>query len=101
MAKRTIPELRDAICEIASALPEATTLHMRYLMANQLRQIASELKRRSPTRRAPTTSTPFDDVLCAKIKSYAAAHPDASLVAIAVVHGVNPGRVSEALYHAK
>lgn len=63
----------------------------------ELRTLADELSRRKPTRVAAPTSKPMTDDLRKAICVYAAANPMISQVNIAIIFGVNPGRVSEAL----
>lgn len=66
-------------------------------MAGRLEQLIDETRRRSPVRRAPRTSRPLTPTLATAIRAYAAANEDATEHAIAVVFGVNQGRVSEVL----
>ncbi len=84
--KRTIPELRDRLREIA----EEEGLE-------ELNDIADELKRRSPVRRAENKSAPLTPELAQLIRDFAEANPDWHQRDIAEEFNVNQGRVSEAL----
>jgi hypothetical protein len=61
----------------------------------ELRDLAEELRRRSPTRRAAVQSAELTDELAAAVAAYATAYPDHSFASIAGVFKINPGRVSE------
>jgi hypothetical protein len=96
--KRTIPELRDAICEIASAVPMAGYRWEREQLAKQLRVVAAELKRRSPSRpKSPAKRAPLTPAEKRAAVAMALANPDMPLSVIAGRFECNPGRVSEAL----
>lgn len=86
MNKRGIPEIRDRLKVIA----EETGI-------DELNHLANEMHRRSPLRRAAKRSPALTPILAAKIKDYASRHPKDQLQDIAVVFGVNSGRVSESL----
>jgi|SRR6478735_10451022 len=91
-----IPEVRE---EIDRLIDEAEELHDTLgKMIKRLNYLQSELVRRPAKRRAPTTSTPFNAAMKARIVAYAAANPSASQTSIAAQFNVNPGRVSEALF---
>ncbi len=84
--KRSIPEIRERLLEIADEenLPE-------------LREIVDEMYRRSPNRRAPVQSEKITPALAAEIRTYYSANSLFSFQRIADHFGVNPGRVSEAV----
>lgn len=63
----------------------------------RLSDLADELSRRAPVRRAPATSVKMTAVVRRRIKDYAQAFPNMPLAEIAKHVGVNPGRVSETL----
>ena len=86
MNKRGIPEIRDRLKVIA----EETGI-------DELDDLANEMYRRSPIRRAARRSPTLTPDLAGKIKDYAWQHPQDHLQDIADVFGVNPGRVSESL----
>jgi len=94
--KRTIPELREEIWEIAGRIAAKYPKE-----AKNLRAIWSELHRASPTRpRAPVKHRPLSEREAEKVRAYAFAHPNVHLNEIANVFNTNPGRVSEALQEA-
>jgi hypothetical protein len=86
MNKRGIPEIRDRL----KAIAEETGLE-------ELDDLANEMYRRSPVRKAARRSPTLTRDLAVKIKDYACQHPQDHLQDIAEVFGVNPGRVSESL----
>ncbi len=87
--KRSIPEIRERLFELSEKhqLPE-------------LSQLAKEMYRNSPVKRAPVKSPKMTPVLATKIRSYASKHPVMHQNEIASKFKVNPGRVSEALNNA-
>jgi hypothetical protein len=84
--KRSIPEIRDRLRELADERG-----------MDELSDIADELVRKSPIKRAPVKSPPLTPEKAQEIRDYAEAHPDAHQQDIANHFGVNHGRVSEAL----
>lgn len=64
-------------------------------IAKEASDLADDLSRRKPKKRAPRTSTPMDDRLRHEIKQAAESNPDLPLNRIASAFDVNPGRVSE------
>ena len=84
--KRSIPEIRDRLRELAGEHG-----------IDELSDIADELVRKSPIKRARIKSPPLTPEMAQKIRDYAEAHPDAHQQDIATHFGVNHGRVSEAL----
>lgn len=80
----SIPEARDRLRELAEEhdLPE-------------LSEIADQMYRRSPKKRAKNKSTPVTPALAEKIREYVADHPDAHQREVGQEFNVNPGRVSE------
>ena len=92
MTRRTIPQLRKRLLEIADGLDSAPET------AAELRQIVTEMVRSSPTRkRAPDRHPPLSQAQRLDIRRYAERNPDAHLTDIAIRFNTNPGRVSEAL----
>ncbi len=63
----------------------------------ELADLAQQLKRRRPARRAATQSAPMSDELRRQIISHAGSHPDWPMHKIGQHFNVNQGRVSEAL----
>lgn len=63
----------------------------------ELAELADHLRRRRPVRRADPFSAKVTDELRDKMRAFAKANPNLPYAAIAQVHGVNIGRVSEAL----
>ncbi len=84
--KRGIPQIRNRLRVIA----DETGI-------DELKDLADEMYRRPPVRRAERRSPTLTPDLAAKIKDYAMQHPKHHLQDIAEVFGVNPGRVSESL----
>jgi hypothetical protein len=66
-------------------------------VAEELRSLAGELKRRPSNVRSPQTSTHITPRLIFEIQQFADANPYLSHQAIAKKFNVNQGRVSEAL----
>lgn len=88
--KRSIPELRKRLRELAEQLGE-----------EELNVIADEMGRDPAAKRAPQKSVPFTAEMAEEIRQYAKTHPDAHNQEIADHFGVNPGRVSEALHNKR
>lgn len=88
MAKnsRGIPAIRDRLREMADEHG-----------IDELRDLADEMYRKPPKKRAPIRSPKLTAAMAKKIRDYAAANPDAHQQDIAEKFGVNHGRVSEAL----
>ena len=84
--KRSIPEVRERLRELAEehGIPE-------------LDELANEMYRKSPVRRAANKSDPLTSTLAKEIRKYARANPDLHQRTIAEKFNVNPGRVSEAM----
>ena len=80
----TIPEIMRRLREKAAESGD-----------EELEQLADELRRRPPVRRAPITSQKVTDELRAEIHRYAMDNPKESQAAIGRRFGVNSGRVSE------
>jgi hypothetical protein len=88
-----IPEVANRMREISEDIEGSFPA-----AARELRQLADELRRRSPTLpRAPATSTPMTPELADEIREFAEANPGTSHQDIAVVFNVNHGRISEVL----
>lgn len=81
-----VPEVADRLRVLAEGenLPELAAL-------------ADHLRRRRPVRKAEPVSAKMTDELRDKIRAFAKANPSLPYAAIAQVHGVNIGRISEAL----
>jgi hypothetical protein len=86
----TIPEIRAEMLRTADSLKNPA---LQYL----IRSWEKELHRRPYVRKASRKSNPCTDQIDRRIRAYARLHKDASQQEIANAHGVNPGRVSEAL----
>ncbi|HEV7660782.1 MAG TPA: hypothetical protein VGO55_13165 [Allosphingosinicella sp.] len=84
--KRSIPQIRSRIREIADANG-----------IDELHDLADEMFRNSPVRRAKTRSRPLTAKLAEEIRKYAAKNPKLHQRDIAQRFNVNPGRVSEAM----
>ncbi len=84
--KRTIPELRARLREIA----DEEDLY-------ELHDIADEMHRQTAVRRAKTKSTKLTASLAKDIREYAKKNPKMHQRDIAQRFNVNPGRVSEAM----
>ncbi|KQS75066.1 hypothetical protein ASG32_08185 [Methylobacterium sp. Leaf361] len=80
----TIPEIMRRLREKAAESGDA-----------ELEQLADELRRRPPVRRAPVTSKKVTPELRIEIHRYATDNPKESYAAIGRRFGVNGGRVSE------
>lgn len=87
MTKRTLPQIRARLLEIAdeAGLPEVA-------------ELADETRREYHGRKAPVESRAVTPKLAASVRTYARRHPKASLLRIGVRHGINQGRVSEILF---
>ena len=88
-----IPMIRKDLIDISKRVRGAG-LHIE---ADELKDIADELKRRPAVRRAPRSSTPMTPAVAAHIRRVAYANPTWSQQRIADHVGVNHGRVSETL----
>ena len=86
MAKRTIPQIRTRLHELADlhGIPE-------------LHDLAADTYRSSPVTRAAKTSVKLTPALAKQIRAYHARHPKLHQREVAHKFNVNPGRVSEAL----
>ncbi|GEO40962.1 hypothetical protein SAE02_51100 [Skermanella aerolata] len=84
--KRSIPEIRERMREIADEHGIA-----------ELGELADEMYRNPPVRRAPTSSPSLTPELAEEIRQFAAANPTMSQQDIANHFRVNHGRVSEAM----
>jgi hypothetical protein len=93
MTRRTIPEIRERLHEVALAISlrcphEAAELH----------QLAEETRREYAGRRARTFAPAVTDRLAACVREYARAHPREPFDRIGRLYGLNIGRVSEILH---
>lgn len=82
----TIPEIAARLRELSGEIG-----------CDELEQLADELRRRPPVRRAPVTSKKMTDELRAEIHQYATDNPKESYASIGRRFGVNGGRVSETM----
>lgn len=83
----TIPEVRERLHGIAAETGNA-----------ELDELANQLVRRSHGRKAPATRHGLNALRKVLIRTYAEDHPDVGEFDIAILFGVNQGRVSEAIY---
>jgi len=98
MTKRTIPEIRTELHNIAAEI----RFHGLDSIADQIHDLAQETIRESPTRRkAPVKHPPLTDAEKQDIVDYAFANPDIHLQEVATKFNTNTGRVSEALAEGK
>lgn len=88
MTKKTIPEIREEMLELATQMQ---------LMGRWMRFLAKETYRRT-YERAPTRSRRITQKLRAEVLTYRHENPTASFQDIANAFGINPGRVSEILH---
>lgn len=87
-----VPEIAKRLREMANKLKIS-----RPHEADELSQLADELKRRPSGPRAPAISTPMTPELAQEIRDYVKAHPGLPQQSVAEAFNVNHGRVSEAL----
>lgn len=88
----TIPMVRDELTGIADALDSDMPL-----VAQRIRYLVEQMKRRTATRRAPVRHEPLTETQKEAIRQYALTHPEMHQQDIAELFGTNSGRVSEAL----
>lgn len=86
MNRRTIPEIRERLYELAGELGCA-----------ELRDLADETKRRPPVKRAPCAARGITPALARRVRAYVAAHPRKPNREIGAHFGIDGGRVSEIL----
>jgi hypothetical protein len=84
--RRGIPELRDRLRELADELD-----------VEELHDLADEMYRNSPVRRARPQSAHLTPELAEEIRVFARKYPKMHQRDIAQKFNVNPGRVSEAM----
>ena len=86
----SIPQARDRLRELAEEhdLPE-------------LSDLADQMYRKSPKKRAKNKSATVTAALANKIREYADLHPDAHQREVGQEFNVNPGRVSESANHQR
>lgn len=96
----TIPEVRQRIEAIAAELLMFRSEADLERAADELRALVAELRRRpnGNLAKAPRHSRSMTPGLAERIRQDAAAHPADSMFTVAARHGVNQGRVSEAIY---
>ena len=90
MAKRTIPQIRARLRELADAL-----------QIPELHDLADDTYRNPPVTRARRRSVKLTAKLAADIRNYHKKNPKLHQRDIAHKFNVNPGRVSEALNNLK
>ena len=84
-----IPEIQKRMTVLAEEMQN---------LAREMVDLADELKRRKPVKpRAKPSSRKMTPELAQEIRDTAKGFPKMSHAMIAVIHNVNPGRVSEAL----
>lgn len=90
--RRTIPEIRERIVDIAQQVgllfPD---------VARELRALAEETKRRPPVRKAKPRARGITDEVRDRVRAFAANHPSMSMREIGQRHDIDQGRVSEIL----
>lgn len=86
MSRRTIPEIRSRMYELAIELD-----------CPELRELAEETKRRPAVRRAPTEAKKITPELRRRVRAHARRHPAKPMRAIGRAFGIDQGRVSEIL----
>ena len=86
----SIPEVRDRLRELAEELD-----------CDELSELADQLYRKQPEKRAPRRSPVVTAEMAEEIRQYADHNPDAHQQDIAEHFGVNHGRISEALNHER
>jgi hypothetical protein len=87
-----VPEVMKRLKEISNKIKLS-----RPKEADELIELADELKRRPGGPRAPSSSTPMTPELAQEIRDFATANPGVSQQTVAQKFNVNHGRVSEAL----
>ncbi len=92
-----IPDVRERLAAIAQELEDPNGTVPCEELARQIREMITQLYRRAYVRKAPEKSRHMTPGLKDTLRADAARHPDLSYQEIAVVHGVNAGRVSEAV----
>jgi hypothetical protein len=94
MGKRTIPEIRRRLFEIAEEVKKYS-----YNLGEEIEELADETFRASPARRkAPVRHPPLTKEQKAEIVAFAFANPKLHIQDIAEKFNTNSGRVSEALH---
>ncbi|GAA0468908.1 hypothetical protein GCM10009096_07280 [Parasphingorhabdus litoris] len=84
--KRSIPQIRDRLRELADELN-----------LEELHDLADEMYRNSPVKRARARSVHLTPELAEEIRVFVRKHPKLHQRDVAQKFNVNPGRVSEAL----
>src|SRR5262245_35469103 len=96
-----IPEVRARLHQIADLLRHgdewAGTVDLDSI-ADDLDTLADQTWRRRNGPKAPADPSPMNDDVAYAIRAYRQAYPEATMVRIGQVFGVNQGRVSEALH---
>ena len=95
MTKRTIPEIRQRMFELSNEL--ALLSNRQIEIAVELEELANETYRRT-YERAPVTSRRITNEVRLSVVKMATDYPELSHQAIAEVHNINLGRVSEILH---
>lgn len=90
MAKRTIPQVRDRLREIADELG-----------VEELHELADDMHRNTAVSRAARRSATLTSKLASDIRAFKKKNPKLHQRDIAQKFNVNPGRVSEALNNQK
>lgn len=95
-AKRTIPQIRSRLHELARELRDPDGMELAAI-ADELDALANETARRTAVRRAPARRPKLGPGLADAIRADAKAHPHDDYTTIARRFSTNIGRVSEAL----
>lgn len=66
-------------------------------LSGRIRVLCDELNRRKPAKRAPTVSRRMTPELAEEVRRTVERNPDMTMHQVSVLHGVNQGRVSEAV----
>ena len=89
---RTIPQIRERLHEIATAL-----MPYNAGVASELRELADETKRRAPVRTTRARRPPLTEAQVEDIHTAAREFPDSSYHEISKLLDINTARISEVL----
>ena len=94
----TLPEIQERLHELADALLYPLLLPIPAEdIGVQMHHLADSISRRKAISHAPVSSRPMTPELAEAIRQDKAKHPKLTYQKLAERHGVNTGRVSEAL----
>ena len=101
MTKRTIPQVRVRLAEVAEELralsPACEQPRDILRLASEINALVVEMVREPAVRRAPTQSPYVTDKVVKAVRRLADNNPDVPMNRIAEHFGINQGRVSEIL----